>query len=64
VLISVSLATALTLCLMYTQDWFSVWYWPIGFGTALVFGYLASFLQPAKPTELTFFQIINDNDRV
>ncbi|MBT6155526.1 MAG: sodium/solute symporter, partial [Planctomycetaceae bacterium] len=41
VLVSVSLATALTLYLMYTEDWFSVWFWPIGFGTALVFGYFA-----------------------
>jgi SSS family transporter len=64
VLISVAASTAMTLSLMYTQDdWFSVWYWPIGFGTALVLGYTTSFLQPARPTEYTYFQIIRDNDR-
>lgn len=63
VLVSGLLCTALTLYLMYTQDWFSVWYWPIGFGTTLGLGYMASFLQPARPTEYTYFQIIRDNDR-
>ena len=47
VLISVSLSTVLTLYLMYTQDWFSVWYWPIGFGAALLLGYTASLLHQA-----------------
>ncbi len=59
VLVSVSISTVLTLYLMYTQDWFSVWYWPIGFGTALALGYVVSFLRPAKPTEYTYFQIMN-----
>ena len=63
VLLSVSLSTALTLYLMYTQDWFSVWYWPIGCGTALALGYIASFLQPVQSTKYTYFQIIRDNDR-
>ena len=61
VLVSVSLSTVLTLALMYTQDWFSVWYWPIGFGMALVLGYGASLLQPAQPTEFTFLQIMRNN---
>ncbi len=59
VLLSVSISTVMTLYLMYTQDWFSVWYWPIGFGTALILGYAASYLQPAKPTDFTYFQIVN-----
>ena len=59
VLISVALSTALTLYLMYTQaDWFSVWYWPIGFGASLVTGYIASFLQRSAPTEYTYSQIM------
>ncbi|MCA9180578.1 MAG: hypothetical protein KDA51_03975, partial [Planctomycetales bacterium] len=61
VLISVSLSTVLTLVLMYTQDWFSVWYWPLGFGTALVLGYGASFLQRPQPTEFTFVQIMRNH---
>ena len=64
VLISVTLSTGLTLYLMYTMDWFSVWYWPIGFGSALVLGYLTSFLQAAKPTKYTFGQIMRDHARV
>lgn len=59
VLLSVSVSTVLTLYLMYRmENWFSVWYWPIGFGTALILGYLASFLQPAQPTEFTYAQIV------
>jgi len=60
VLLSVSLSTVMTLGLMYTQDWFSVWYWPIGFGTALVLGYLFSLFQPAQATEFTYFQIVRN----
>lgn len=58
VLVSVVLATALTLVLMYTQDWFSVWYWPIGFGVSLLLGYFGSFLQAPRETEFTFFEIL------
>jgi SSS family solute:Na+ symporter len=64
VFLSVSISTVLTLYLMYSQDWFSVWYWPVGFGSALVLGYVASFLQPAKPTEFTYFQIMRDHGRI
>jgi SSS family solute:Na+ symporter len=63
VLLGASLSTVITLVLMFTQDWFSVWYWPIGFGTSLVLGYIASFLQPAQPTEFTYFQIIRNHKR-
>jgi len=58
VLVSVSASTVVTLYLMYHRDWFSVWYWPIGFGTAMVLGYAASLLQRPQPTELTYFQIM------
>lgn len=63
VLVSVAASTVLTLCLMYTLDIFSMWYWPIGFGASLVLGYIASFLQPATPTEYTYFQIMKNNAR-
>ncbi len=58
VLLSGLLSTVLTLYLMYTQDWFSVWFWPIGFGMTLLLGYVTSFLQTARPTEFTYFQVI------
>ena len=61
VLVSVSLSTTLTLYLMSTQDWFSVWYWPIGFSTTLILGYIMSFAQTARPTEYTFSQIIRNH---
>ena len=61
VLLSVLASTVLTLVLMYTQDWFSVWYWPVGFGTALVLGYSTSLLQPARPTAYTYLQIMRNS---
>ena len=59
VLLSGLVSTALTLTLMYTQThWFSVWFWPIGFGMALGLGYVTSLMQSARPTEFTYFQIM------
>ncbi len=58
VLVSVIVSTAATLVMMYTQDWYSVWYWPIGFGMAMILGYLVSLLQKAPPTEFTYFDIL------
>lgn len=64
VLVSVSLSTAITLVLMYQRDdWFSVWFWPIGFGLSLILGYLTSFLQKAEPTEFTFFKILKNSEK-
>lgn len=63
VMFSVIVSTALTLGLMYTQNWFSVWYWPIGFGAAWVLGYFASYLQPRQPTEYTYFRIMKRKKR-
>lgn len=63
VIVSVFVSTALTLYLMYSMNWFSVWYWPVGFGTALVLGYAVSLLQPARPTQYTYFQIMRDYKR-
>lgn len=59
VLISVLISTATTLYLMYTQDWFSVWYWPIGFGAALVLGHLTSFLERSEDPKYTYFQVMS-----
>ena len=61
VLLSVTVATAVTLYLMYTMtDWFSVWFWPVGFGLALVSGWFASFLFPAKESALTYDRIMKE----
>lgn len=59
VLFGVLISASGTLALMYSQtDWFSVWYWPIGFGSAVLLGYLLSYLQPVRETEYTFSQIM------
>lgn len=63
VLISVVLATSLTLVLMYSTDWFSVWFWPIGFGTSLVLGFAFSFLFPYHPTRLTYREVLRDHPK-
>tara|TARA_R110002096_G_scaffold147671_33_gene307969 strand:- start:5575 stop:7071 length:1497 start_codon:yes stop_codon:yes gene_type:complete len=62
VLLSVSLGTIVTLVLMYQRaDWFSVWYWPIGFGLSLVLGYFVSYLFPARETRLTFAHVMKNH---
>ena len=64
VTISVILSTAFTLYLMYDKtEWFSVWFWPIGFSLSLVLGWLCSFLFPAKSTTLTFKQILQNHPK-
>ena len=62
VLISAILATVVTLVLMYTQDWFSVWYWPIGFSSSIILGIIVSRCLPAQPSEFTYQQIMNTAD--
>jgi len=59
VLLSAVLATAGTLVLMYTQPWFSVWYWPIGFGSSIVLGMALSRCFPEQPSEYTYQQIMS-----
>lgn len=59
VLLSALVATAGTLGLMYTQNWFSVWYWPIGFTSSLLLGIALSRLFPPQPTTYTYNQIMN-----
>ncbi|MCA9177074.1 MAG: sodium/solute symporter [Planctomycetales bacterium] len=61
VMFSVILATAITLALMLTQDWFSVWYWPIGFGLALVLGWLSSWVTPNHDSRDTYWDIVMAN---
>lgn len=63
VLISVSVSALLTLVLMFTQNWFSVWFWPFGFSTSLILGYAASFLQKQQPTEFTYLQIVRKRNK-
>lgn len=58
VLVGVSLSTAATLYFMYSQDWFSVWYWPVGFGLSLVSCYALSFIFPARTDALTYLRIL------
>ena len=64
VMISVLISTVVTLVLMYQrEDWFSVWYWPIGFFSTLILGLALSYLFPHRTTQLTFSQIMRDHPK-
>jgi len=64
VMISVILSTAATLYLMYAKtEWFSVWFWPIGFFLSLILGWIFSFLFPSRSTTLTFQQILQNHPK-
>ncbi len=59
VFLSALISTAITLTLMLIKsDWFSVWFWPIGFGIAMFLGVTLSYLRPAKHSEFTFWKIV------
>jgi Na+/proline symporter len=56
-------AAGITLFLMYDHpDWFSVWYWPIGFGLAMMIAIVLSFFlkQPAGAA-LTFSRVMRES---
>ncbi|MCA8988982.1 MAG: sodium/solute symporter [Planctomycetaceae bacterium] len=57
-LLSAILSTVITLYLMYTQTWFSVWYWPIGFGLSILLGLVLSYLASAPQNPMTFRKIM------
>ncbi|MFK7778854.1 MAG: hypothetical protein QM501_12175 [Gimesia sp.] len=53
----------ITISLMYVaDDWFSVWFWPIGFGLTMIIGLIMSMLtqtgQPSDEIPLTFWNVI------
>jgi SSS family transporter len=56
------LGASITLGLMYARDdWFSVWFWPIGFGLSIVIGFLISLFQPRPadaPEPLTYREVM------
>ena len=59
VLLGSIIAAAITLVMMERfSNWFSVWFWPLGFGLALVLGYILSYLQPRPHAPLTYFEVI------
>jgi len=62
VFVGVLLSAAITLSLMFIfRDWFSVWFWPIGFGLSLILSGVLSLLAPSpidpKKPPLTFAEI-------
>lgn len=60
VFLSALISTGLTLVLMYTQEWFTVWYWPIGFGMSMILGFIFSLPFTSPPTEYTFSKIVRN----
>ena len=64
VLLGALIAAATTLILMDRfPDWFSVWFWPIGFGLATALGFLLSFLKRPQESPLTYFEIMRQTQR-
>jgi len=59
----------ITISLMYgASDWFSVWFWPIGFGLTMIIGLIVSFLtrsrrQDSVEIPLTFWNVIQGRHR-
>lgn len=59
----------ITISLMYgASDWFSVWFWPIGFGLTMIIGLVVSFLtstrqQDSVEVPLTFWNVIQGHHR-
>ena len=57
------LGAAVTMLLMERYgDWFSMWFWPIGFGLTMVIGLLLSFVWQTKrdrqQTPLTYREVM------
>ncbi|WP_339733407.1 hypothetical protein [uncultured Gimesia sp.] len=64
VLVGTLSGAVITISLMYVaSDWFSVWFWPIGFGLTMLIGVVVSLLTAADPqgageTPLTYWNVI------
>ncbi len=64
VLIGASVSAMVTLLLMdLFPDWFSVWYWPIGFGLAMVLSYGLSLFQSPIPEPLTYSRVMSQSGK-
>jgi SSS family transporter len=64
VLLGALAAAMMTLvCMDQFSQWFSVWFWPIGFGFAMILGFLLSFLQRPQDSPPTYFQIMQQTKR-
>jgi len=54
VLVGTFVGAVITITLMYVaSDWFSVWFWPIGFGLSMFIGLVVSLLAGKRTTDLT-----------
>ncbi|MCA9044020.1 MAG: hypothetical protein KDA69_06855, partial [Planctomycetaceae bacterium] len=62
VFLGVTVATVATFILMWTQKWFPMWYWPIGFGLAMVLSYLLSLFSKPVATQFTYADILLSKD--
>ncbi|MEZ6058602.1 MAG: hypothetical protein R3C01_18025, partial [Planctomycetaceae bacterium] len=64
VFLSVILATGVTLAFMYSQsNWYSVWFWPIGFGLALGLGLLLGCLGTRSYSGFTYYDIMRRHEQ-
>lgn len=68
VMVGTLTGAVITISLMYVaSDWFSVWFWPIGFGLTMVISLLVSLLtrtqkQPDEKDKLTYWNVIKKHD--
>lgn len=64
VMVGTLAGAVITISLMYVaSDWFSVWFWPIGFGLTMILSLLISLLtgsqkQPDEKDKLTYWNVI------
>lgn len=69
VLVGTLSGAVITIALMYiSSDWFSVWFWPIGFGLTMVIGVLVSLLtvssgKTSADHPLTYWNVVQSQNK-
>ncbi|QDT41819.1 Sodium/glucose cotransporter [Gimesia alba] len=69
VLVGTFSGAVITITLMYiSSDWFSVWFWPIGFGLTMVIGVIVSLLTvshrpDSAETPLTYWNVVRSQHK-
>ena len=69
ILVGTFSGAVITITLMYvSSDWFSVWFWPIGFGLAMLIGVIVSLLTgsrrpDAAETPLTYWNVVRSQHK-
>jgi len=60
VFVGVLCSAAITLYLIYERaEWFSVWFWPIGFGLSIVLSLIVSLFGTCQASDYTYYKIVH-----